>query len=156
VNVCALVRAERARTVEDVLACHERLRQASRGWERACDTVTTGAVAFRRPETQRDEALLAGDAAGFIDPFVGDGIAIALRSGSMAGEIAAGVGRETTIEQAHARYAQRYHAAFDGAFRNARRLRKMLELPGMARTAIIAMLKFPGAAEMVVRATRSV
>ena len=156
VNVCALVRPERARTIDDVLASHERLSHASRGWKQACDTVTTGAVSFRRPETERDGAFLVGDAAGFIDPFVGDGIAIALRSGNMAGEIAAQVARgELSVREGHAMYARRYHAAFDGAFRNARRLRKMLGLPGMARAALIAMLKFPGAAEMVVKATRS-
>ena len=29
---------------------------------------------------------MAGDAAGFVDPFVGDGISLALRSGRLAGE----------------------------------------------------------------------
>lgn len=156
INACGLVRPERARTMEQVLACDARLREASRGWEQACETVTTAAVAFRRPETERHGAFLAGDAAGFIDPFVGDGIAIALRSGSMAGEIAARAARgEIGIEDAHALYAQRYHAAFDGAFRNARRLRRMLELPAVPRAALLALMKVPGAAEMVVRSTRS-
>lgn len=156
INVCALVRPERARTMQQVLGCDARLRQASRGWEQVCETVATGAVSFRRPETQRDGALLVGDAAGFIDPFVGDGIAIALRGGGMAGEIAARVARgEIAMDQAHRLYAQGYHAAFDGAFRNARRLRRMLELPVVPRAALMALMKLPRAAEMVVRSTRS-
>jgi flavin-dependent dehydrogenase len=156
VNACALVRPERARTMEDVLACDARLWKASRGWEQVCDTVTTGAVSFRKPQTERDGAFLAGDAAGFIDPFVGDGIAIALRGGSMAGEIAAQVARgQWAIEQGLTLYEQRYHAAFDGAFRNARRLRRMLELPSALRVALIALMKVPGVAEIVVKSTRS-
>jgi menaquinone-9 beta-reductase len=156
VNACALVRPERARTMEDVLACDAHLWKASRGWEQVCDTVTTGAVAFRKPQTERDGAFLAGDAAGFIDPFVGDGIAIGLRSGSMAGEIAAQVARgQSALEEGLVLYGQRYQAAFDGAFRNARRLRRMLELPSAVRAALIALMKLPGVAEMVVRSTRS-
>jgi len=156
VNVCALVRPERARTIEEVLAADARLRETSRSWEKACDTVTTGAVSFRQPQTERDGAFLAGDAAGFIDPFVGDGIAIALRGGSTAGEIAARVARaEITLAEAHRLYAQRYHAAFDGAFNNARRLRKMLELPEIPRAALMALMKIPGVAGMAVKATRS-
>jgi flavin-dependent dehydrogenase len=156
VNVCALVRAERARTVQEVLACDRRLRETSRGWVQVCETVTTGAVAFHPAATERNGMFLVGDAAGFIDPFVGDGIAIALRSGNMAGEIASRVARgEMDLDAGHREYAERYHAAFDGAFRNARRLRRMLELPAIPRAALIALLKIPGAAEMVVRATRS-
>ena len=156
VNVCALVRPEKARTIEEVLAADARLRETSRAWEQACDTVTTGAVSFREPQTERDGAFLAGDAAGFIDPFVGDGIAIALRGGSMAGEIATRVARtEVTLAEARRLYAQRYHAAFDGAFRNARRLRKMLELPSVPRAALMALMKIPGVAGMAVKATRS-
>lgn len=156
INACALVRPERARTMADVLESDARLRSASRDWEQVCDTVTTGSIWFRPPETERNGAFLAGDAAGFIDPFVGDGIAIALRGGSMAGEVAARVARgELDIATAHEIYAERYHAAFDGAFRNARRLRRMLELPSIPRAALIALMKLPGAAEMVVKATRS-
>jgi flavin-dependent dehydrogenase len=156
VNACALVHADRARTMEEVLAADPRLRERSKAWQSACDTVTTGAVSFRQPQTVRGGAFLAGDAAGFIDPFVGDGIAIALRSGAMAGEIAAKVARgEVTLSEAHRAYARRYHAAFDGAFRNARRLRRMLELPSIPRAALMALMKVPGVAGLAVKATRS-
>jgi flavin-dependent dehydrogenase len=156
VNACALVRPDRARTMEQVFASDPRLREASHRWEQACDTVSTGAIAFHPPETERNGAFLVGDAAGFIDPFVGDGIAMALRGGNLAGEIAASVAHgEATLRDAHRVYARRYHASFDGAFRNARRLRRLLEWPRVPRAALMAMLKIPGAAEMVVRATRS-
>jgi geranylgeranyl reductase family protein len=40
-------------------------------------------------KTTADRILLAGDAAGFVDPFTGEGIAFAIRSGQLAAETAA-------------------------------------------------------------------
>ena len=48
------------------------------------DPVSTAPVLYRKPDCVRDGILLAGDAAGFIDPFAGDGISLALRSGQAA------------------------------------------------------------------------
>ena len=49
--------------------------------------------------------FLAGDAAGFIDPFAGDGISLALQSGTLAAQsiipFLRGAG---SLEQAHAQY----------------------------------------------------
>jgi flavin-dependent dehydrogenase len=42
---------------------------------------------FRR-KTYADRILLVGDAAGFVDPFFGEGISLAIRSGSYAAETA--------------------------------------------------------------------
>ena len=153
-NACALVKAGTARSLEEIFARHPELRQRSRGWEQASETVTTAAVSFRAPRTERDGMLLAGDAAGFIDPFVGDGIAIALRSGCLAGEWAQRA-REVGLESAASEYGRKYHAAFDRAFRNARRLRRLLEMPTAARSAAMLLMKLPGVAEMAVTRTRA-
>jgi len=42
-----------------------------------------------RRDIVADRLLLAGDAAGFVDAFTGEGIAYAIRSGQLAGEVAA-------------------------------------------------------------------
>jgi len=42
-----------------------------------------------RRKTTADRILLAGDAAGFVDPFTGEGIAFAIRSGQLAAETVA-------------------------------------------------------------------
>ncbi len=135
---------------------HPVLARRSRTWRQATDTVATGAVRLALPQTDCGGLLLAGDAAGFIDPFVGDGIAISLRSGCMAGEIAARIASgEVTQAAGISEYRQRYHEAFDGAFRNAGRLRKLLDAPAAARSVAMVLLKLPLAAEWMVRATRS-
>ena len=84
INVSAMVRAEAAASLHAVLALHSDLQRRSMAWQPATDPVTTSPLFFRRPAPLRDSVLLAGDAAGFVDPFVGDGIALALRSGTAA------------------------------------------------------------------------
>ena len=46
-----------------------------------------GPLAFRARRCSWDGALLVGDSAGFIDPFTGEGIYHALRSGELAAEV---------------------------------------------------------------------
>ncbi len=86
VNACAMVRADRASTLTEVFSCHPALQERSRRWKPLSDSVSTSPLVFRQPQPERDGILMAGDAAAFVDPFVGDGISLALRSGSLAGE----------------------------------------------------------------------
>ena len=46
--------------------------------------MSTSPLIFRQPQPERDGMLMVGDAAGFVDPFVGDGISLALRGGALA------------------------------------------------------------------------
>jgi flavin-dependent dehydrogenase len=55
-------------------------------------TVTTAGMRLGRQSDVRNGALLVGDAAGFIDPFTGAGISIALNSGRLAAGILARAG----------------------------------------------------------------
>ena len=48
------------------------------------DSELTEQFLANTPEPVRDNLVLVGDAAAFIDPFVGDGISIALRTGCLA------------------------------------------------------------------------
>ena len=84
VNVCAMVNSQDSNTLPQVFAQHAGLRERSRGWRPATDMVATSPLRFLKPVPVRDGILQTGDAAGFVDPFVGDGIALALRSGKLA------------------------------------------------------------------------
>src|SRR5688572_11665507 len=74
--------------------------------------------------------LLAGDAAGFIDPMTGDGLRFALRGA----ELAAGIVREVIegtvpIDRAHLELAARRRAAFQQKWRFNRALRALVSSP---------------------------
>ena len=155
-NVCAMCRADVATTLEQVMRLHPQLAQRTRNWTPAMEAVTTSPLIFRQPEPLAEGSFQVGDAAGFIDPFVGDGIAIALRSGAMAGDLVGRVAAgEISREDAVTEYEARYRKNFRPAFHNARRLRRLMELPGGLRAPVLQALRLPGAAEFVVRKTRS-
>jgi len=156
VNVCALVRASTARHIRDVLQLHPSLAARSAGWQLATEQVATAPVLFHDISTQCDGMLLAGDAATFIDPFVGDGISIALRSGALAGATAARVAsRQISLSTGLDEYDGRYRAAFEPAFRNARRLRRLLEAPNFLRAPAVEVLRLFGVTDLLIRKTRA-
>jgi len=156
VNACAMVRSEIAHTLEEVFAKEPRLWQRSRAWQPLFTTVTTSPLYFREPETACDGMLLAGDAAGFIDPFAGDGISLALQSGTLAAEsIVPFLRGSCSLEQAHRQYRAAYRKRFIAAFRNAARLRAALAAPKWVRSAAWAFAAMPGVGKMLVRGTRA-
>lgn len=155
VNVAAMVRADRATTMPAVLELHPALALRSRHWQPASDPVTTSPLLFRRPEPLRDRVLLAGDAAGFIDPFVGDGIALALRSGAAAAQALLPFWRgQISLPAACRAYQQAYEQSFLPIFRNAARFRRLLSLPAALRAPFVSLLQHTGLPGFVVRATR--
>lgn len=156
VNACAMVRSDVAHTLEEVFAKEPHLWQRSRAWQPLFDTVTTSPLYFREPETAYDGMLLAGDAAGFIDPFAGDGISLALQSGTLAAEsIVPFLRGSCSMEQAHRQYRAAYRKRFIAAFRNAARLRAALAAPRWVRSAAWAFAAVPGVGKMLVRGTRA-
>ncbi|HET7839998.1 MAG TPA: FAD-dependent monooxygenase [Terriglobia bacterium] len=68
------------------VARHQALDARLRGSIQDGETVTTAPVRTARRRAAQGELLLAGDAAGFLDPFTGDGISMALHSGKLAAE----------------------------------------------------------------------
>ncbi len=147
-NACALVDASAAASLAQALALHPALAAAARDWQPVMGPVTTSPLLFGTPRpVDENGVLLAGDAAGFIDPFVGDGIAIALASGALAGGCC--------IEGGAERYAREYRRRFAPAFRNARRLRRLLEMPPPLRAPVVKALRLPGVAEAMLRRTRA-
>jgi flavin-dependent dehydrogenase len=144
VNVCAMVRADVASTLEEVLSRNRELRQRSSGWEPLMQPVSTAPLIFRDPTPVSDQGVVhAGDAAGFIDPFAGDGIAIALRSGTKAAD--------SSAEE----YSAWYRREVLPAFRAAARFRKLMETPRWLRHTALSLLGNQRVAAWAVNVTRS-
>ncbi len=147
VNACAMVLADAASSLIEVLALHPALAERSRGWRQVGEAVATSPLVFGRPKPLCGRVLRAGDAAGFVDPFVGDGITIALRSGCLAAEAA--------LHHNAAWYAREYRARLQPVFGNASWLRKVMELPAVLRKPIVSTLKAPFVGRIVLNATRA-
>jgi flavin-dependent dehydrogenase len=155
VNACAMVRADAAHSLEEVFAAHPELWRRSRDWKTLFPTITTSPLYFRRPVTSDRGMLLVGDAAGFIDPFSGDGISLALQSGALAAESLAGFRQgKTSIAEAQAQYADAYHKRLAPAFRNSARVRRLLAAPVWLRSMLMALAGTRPVARMIVRRTR--
>jgi flavin-dependent dehydrogenase len=73
----------------------------------------TGPVYFTAKRPSEHGALMAGDAAGVIDPFLGEGLSAALASGVLAGEtLASGLEGRVRMEDAAAVYAAAWRRRF--------------------------------------------
>lgn len=71
--------------------------------------------------------LLAGDAAGFVDPFCGEGLAYTIRSGQIAAEVVAQAIRHGDLSAANLRaYEQRCEAEFGRSLRWALRVANVM------------------------------
>ena len=155
VNACAMVRPSVARSLEEVLTLHPSLARRSRDWEQLFPTVTTSGLYFRKPLTESNGMLLAGDAAGFIDPFAGDGISLALHSGTLAAQSLLPFFQSgCSLQQVRRQYQVAYKKHLAPAFRNAARVRLALTAPSFIRSALIALAGTRPFAKILVRSTR--
>jgi flavin-dependent dehydrogenase len=96
--------------------------------------------------------LLAGDAAGFIDPITGDGLRFAIESGRLTADVVAGVldGRIARDQAAHVLAARR-RAAFARKWTFNRAVRLLVEYPAAVSGAAIAARVAPWAFRAVIR-----
>ena len=147
VNACAMVRADVASDLAEVFALHPALAERSRGWEPVGEPVATSPLVFEKPRPVRGRLLCAGDAAGFVDPFVGDGITLALRGGCLAAEAA--------LCHDAAWYARQYRARLQPVFGSASWLRRVMELPAVLRRPMVSSLRAPIIGRIVLSATRA-
>ncbi len=155
INISAMVRADAATTLPAILSLHPALAARSRRWQPATEPVATSPLFFRRPEPLRDHLFLAGDAAGFVDPFVGDGIALALRGGAAAAQCLLPFLRdEASLPAAGRAYRRTYERQFLPIFNNAARCRRLLSLPPVLRAPFVRLLAHTGLPGFVVRSTR--
>jgi menaquinone-9 beta-reductase len=155
VNACAMVRSDAATTLDEVFSKNATLAKRSRAWNQIFDTVTTSPLVFRQPIPIRDNILLTGDSAGFIDPFAGDGIALALRTGSLAAQdLAPFLQSRCSLDDSCRTYVRCYTAHMLPIFRSAARLRFGLRLPRPIQRQAAKLLRMPALANFVVRTTR--
>jgi menaquinone-9 beta-reductase len=156
VNASAMVRADVASALPDVFSQHPALRDRSRNWTLVSDPVSTSPLIFRNPQHEREGVLLAGDAAGFVDPFVGDGISLALRSGSLAARcLKSFFSGAASLPDAVGRYGRAYKDSLLPVFHTSSKIRKMLVLPGYVRKPVLSLLQSsPAITNYLVRKTR--
>ena len=155
VNACAMVRSDRATSLEEVLALPPALAERSRAWEPLTDPVSTAPLIYRTPEPVRDNLMFVGDAAAFIDPFVGDGISIALRTGQLAAdELRPALRNSATVATAGANYQKKYEQHFVPLIAAASRIRPLLSWPRPAQFAVLEFLRLPGVMPYLIRRTR--
>lgn len=156
VNACAMVRAEVASTLDEVFEASPQLRARSRNWTPAMDPVTTSPLIFHEPELVNQGMLQAGDSATFVDPFIGDGISLALRSGALAAEsLTPFFKQKCSLEQATSAYREAYKQRLGHVFRRSSRLRKMLLSRSFVRKPALSLLeRTPAITSLLVRMTR--
>ena len=155
-NVCCLVHRELLRDrslsgAEDFyawlarVACHPSLQARLRGASQVSPVVTTAPVRLARRAAAQDGALLAGDASGFLDPFTGEGVSMALHSGRLAANAIAGflAGRwncERTVEV----YRRSLGRAVGQSYRIASVARTLIEAPAWVQDLSAAPLPWLG------------
>lgn len=156
-NACALVRPGVAATLEEVLCRHPELAARSRSWTAAFPPVSTFPVILRNPVPVSGSILNAGDAAGFVDPFVGDGISLALRGGHLSARILLKFLAGTAeLKPSLDRYAKAYRRSLSPVYRNSSMIRRFLGVPRGLRAAVLAACQSsPRLARYLVEATRS-
>ena len=156
-NACCLVHrslAQDGSAVADFAAWiteisgHHALAERLRPGSQVSKTVATAPVKPARRRSNIQGALLAGDAAGFLDPFTGDGISIALQSGRLAARVLAGCLKNRSvpegIERAVEVYRRKLDDAVGGSYRLAGILRALVWAPSWLQESVAASLPWLG------------
>jgi flavin-dependent dehydrogenase len=116
------------------------LKDRMRGSSRLTPILGLGPLGGRRERWSGTGWLLAGDAAGSVDPITGDGIAIALQNGELAAET---IGRRLqgeSVESTGASYERRRRALMRGKHFRAGFLLALTKAPPLVSRAVFAVL----------------
>jgi flavin-dependent dehydrogenase len=164
VNACCLVHRERAGDLQATrdfagwmcrVSGSRALRQRLAGGEQATDTVCTVPVRLAQRAATLDNVLLAGDAAGFLDPFAGDGLACAMLSGALAANVIAdGLARGDGTAAIARRYAAQLGQAMGQSYRSTAWLRALVVAPSFVQSLGAKVLLRPVLAQRLVHRTR--
>jgi flavin-dependent dehydrogenase len=112
-----------------------------------------GPLAHRAAVLAARNALLVGDAAGFLDPFTGEGIYAALRSAELAARhvladwTSAGAAPETLAE-----YAREWARELDAKFRFATHVQRAIRHPTLADWLVAGLSRLSGLSATLLRA----
>ena len=145
-----------ASTLPEILGMQPELSERSQKWQPAMEPVTTSPLVFHKPEPLQNGMLQAGDAAAFVDPFVGDGISLALRSGTLAAEcLKPFFKRKCSLRKAATAYSHAYQERLGRVFKVSSLLRGWLRWPRAARKPMLSLISSsPFISRQIVRITR--
>lgn len=152
-NACCLVHRSLARDTSagglgdfaawlKTVARHPALEARLQGRTQVTETVSTAPVVAARRSAEHEGALMAGDAAGFLDPFTGDGISMALHSGRLAAEELARArsGEPPALDGRVRSYRQRLGRAVRRSYVVAGVLRSLVRAPAGVQASAAAAL----------------
>lgn len=124
------------------VARHPAIEARLRGAVQVSETVSTAPLRPARLRADYGGTLLAGDAAGFLDPFTGDGISMAMHSGRLAArELAAAWLRlDLNMERAAESYRRRLDGAVRRSYVVAGLLRALVSAPGSLQSSAASVL----------------
>jgi menaquinone-9 beta-reductase len=115
-----------------------------------------GQVSFEPKQLFVDDILMAGDAAGLIAPLAGDGIAMALQSGLMAGnECVQYLNNDSSAQTLKERYATAWQSEFGKRLKLARFLQSCMLRPHLFALATVMLKAAPGLGQQFIRHTRA-
>lgn len=155
VNACAMVRSDCATSLDEVFAQHPRLAARAASWRPVFPPVSTAPLVYRAPQPTRGNIIFVGDAAAFIDPFVGDGISIALRSGQVAAHsLSTFLTGQASLGECASFYEREYSWQFAPLLSAASRVRSLMSWPRTAQVLAFEALRLPGLIPFVIRKTR--
>jgi flavin-dependent dehydrogenase len=138
-----------AATLTHELAADPMLCERFAGARMAAPPVVLGPLAVDVSRQQIDGLLLAGDAAGFLDPMTGDGLRFAIQGGELAAAAALDV-LQRGWNGAHARLADARAQAFAAKYRFNRTLRGLVGSPRALQTATLAARLMPSALRAII------
>ncbi len=117
--------------------------------------ISISQVPFLEKEPVWRDLLLAGDAAGLIAPLAGDGIAMALESGLLAGEAAARfLERRFSAAELPSTYARAWKRRYQGRLRLGRFLQTLMLNPASLGLTLRLLRLLPPLGELALRKTR--
>ena len=109
-------------------------------------TVTTAGMRLGSQSDMRNGALAAGDAGGFIDPFTGSGMSMALNSGRLAASILArtALHPDAASFEPELQYRRKRHAATARSYAFARLIRLLVSARADVQEAVACLLPLLG------------
>jgi flavin-dependent dehydrogenase len=142
------------RFFQERIAGHSLTRRRMARAEPAGALMATGPIACRTARSVADGAILVGDAAGFYDPFTGEGISMALRGAGMAAEVLLeALARGDLGARALEPYETGRRAAFARRLRLDRLLQGLLARPRLADWVARRLRRDPDLADLLARVT---